>query len=228
MAKTKDEEPTRTRSRSALCAAVLASLALPGLCGTELESRPAFVFLDPDTTSFWRTATNNVLTLPTRLPAGATKATVRARGLGYSREWTDIVSSVFTIELPRPDSLQTENVYDLELAFDNGVSCTAKVALVQGQLPDAEGATRCLAPAGGRVWNRVKGRAVIPVPYGAGDVTVTVDGQSRTEETGLFGAKGWYAIDVGSGESVSLSFVADGHPFSAFLHGPSGAMLLVR
>ena len=41
-----------------------------------LTSDPAFVFLAPETSYFWRTATNSVMSLPVEFPEGATSATL--------------------------------------------------------------------------------------------------------------------------------------------------------
>ena len=40
----------------------------------KLSSEPTFVFLRPETSSFWNTATNSTMTLPIDYPSGATKA----------------------------------------------------------------------------------------------------------------------------------------------------------
>jgi len=211
------------RKMATLVGAAMVSVAVPA---TELTSEPTFVFLRPETSSFWNTATNNTMTVPIDFPEGATEATLSVGGLGYAREYANISETEFTFDLPAPTSPETENVYDLTLAFDNGVTRTAKLGLVKGLSPDAEGMTRCLAPQTARVWQKVKGRAVLPIPYGT--TSFTVNGIET--DTGLGGAQGWYAINgLGYGQDVSLGLVANGVQYAASLiGGPGGLMLIVK
>ena len=198
---------------------------------TELTSEPTLVFTRPETSSFWNTATNNVMMVPVDFPSSATKATLTVSGIGYQAVYADIPREAdsYTFALPVADSPQTENVYDLSLSFDDGTVRTAKLGLIEGLSPNAEGTTRCLAPANGRVWESVKGgRAVLPVPYGAEQISVTVNGDMRTEPTGLNGAQGWFALGVRPGDDVSLSMIAGGLSYSASLRGALGFMLIVQ
>ena len=216
------------RKMAGVVGAAVVSLAVSA---TELTSGPTLVFTRPETSSFWNTATNNVMTVPIDFPAGATRATLTVKGVGYSAVYADMPRGTdsYTFALPAADSPQTENVYDLSLSFDDGTVRTAKLGLIEGLSPNAEGTTRCLAPANGRVWESVKGgRAVLPVPYGAEQISLTVNGETRTEPTGLNGAQGWFALGVRPGDDVSLSMIADGLSYSAALHGALGFMLIVR
>ena len=216
------------RKMAGVVGAAVVSLAVSA---TELTSEPTLVFTRPETSSFWNTATNNVMTVPVDFPAGATKATLTVSGLGYSAVYADILRGTdsYTFTLPVADSPQTENVYDLALSFDDGTVRRAKLGLIEGLSPNAEGTTRCLAPANGRVWESVKGgRAVLPVPYGAEQISVTVNGETRTEPTGLNGAQGWFALGISGGDEVSLSMIAGGLSYSASLHGALGFMLIVQ
>ena len=216
------------RKMAGVVGAAVVSLAVSA---TELTSGPTLVFTRPETSSFWNTATNNVMTVPIDFPAGATRATLTVSGVGYSSTYGNIEKGTdsFTFELPRANSPQTENVYDLLLTFNDGTERRAKLGLIEGLSPDAEGTTRCLAPADGRVWGRVKGgRAVLPIPYGTTSFSVTVNGEPRAADTGLNGAQGWYALGVKPGDNVSLSMIANGLSYSASLHGALGFMLIVR
>ena len=216
------------RKMAGVVGAAVVSLAVSA---TELTSGPTLVFTRPETSSFWNTATNNVMTVPIDFPADATRATLTVSGVGYSATYGNIERGTdsFTFELPRANSPQTENVYDLSLSFDDGTVRTAKLGLIEGLSPNAEGTTRCLAPANGRVWDNVRGgRAVLPVPYGADEISVTVNGETRTEPTGLNGAQGWFALGVKPGDDVSLSMIAGGLSYSASLHGALGFMLIVQ
>lgn len=190
----------------------------------ESTSEPTFVFLRPETSSFWNTATNSTMTVPIDFPPGASRAQLTVTGLGYSCMYADVTDRSFTFELPAPHSPETENVYDLTLAFDNGVTRSARLGLVQGLSPDPEGTTRCLAPQTASVWRKAKGRSVIPIPYGT--VSLTVDGVET--DTGLDGAQGWYAIGrFRAGDDVSLSLFANGIRYAASLIGGSDGLMLI-
>ena len=217
------------RKMATLVGAAMVSVAVPA---ETIESEPTFVFLRPETSSFWNTATNNTMTVPIDYPAGAKKATLQVSGLGYSCSYVNITGAEYTFDLPAATSPETENVYDLTLSFYNesgdpvAEPRTAKLGLVQGLSPDAEGTTRCLAPAGSKVWNKVKGQAVLPIPYGM--TSFKINGQET--DTGLDGAQGWYALGkIDPNESISLSMTADGKEYMAsLLGGGAGLMLIFR
>lgn len=217
------------RKMATLVGAAMVSVAVPA---ETIESEPTFVFLRPETSSFWNTATNNTMTVPIDYPAGATKATLQVGGLGYSCFYSNITGPEYTFDLPAATSPETENVYDLTLSFYNesgdpvAEPRTAKLGLVQGLSPDAEGTTRCLAPAGSKVWNKVKGQAVLPIPYGM--TSFRVNGEDVDPE--LKGAQGWYALGkIDPNESISLSMTADGKDYTAsLLGGGAGLMMILK
>lgn len=212
------------RKLSGIVGAALVSVSVSA---AKLSSEPTLVFLRPETSSFWNTATNNIMTVPVDFPSGATVATLTVSGLNYKKVYDGIVNGEFRLELPEAESPQTENVYDLELTFDDGTRRTAKLGLIQGRLPGAAGSTRCLAPANGRVWERVNGRAVLPIPCGTTSFSVTVNGKTVSSDTGLGGAQGWYALGVRNGDVVTLSMLADGLSSSASLYGALGGIMLI-
>ena len=222
------ENMIMTRKVASLVGASLLAVATPG---EEITSEPTFVFLRPETSSFWNTATNSTMTLPIDYPRGATKATLTVSGVGYAaKTYPDITESSFELELPVPDSPQNENVYDLTLTFDDGTVRTAKLGLIQGLSPDSEGSTRCLAPAEGDVWNTIKKRAVLPIPYGTETFTMSVNGGTVTDvDTGLNGAQGWYAFRPATGDSISLSLMVGGINYAATLLGKGdGYFVIIR
>lgn len=211
------------RKMATLVGAAMVSVAVPA---EELTSEPTFVFLRPETSSFWNTATNNTMTVPVDYPSGATAATLAVSGLGYAQTYADITGDEFTFALPTPTSPETENVYDLTLSFNDaaGTTRTAKLGLVQGLSPDAEGTTRCLAPATAKVWRKATGRAVLPIPYGT--TSFTVNGVET--DTGLNGAQGWFAIGgINPNENVSLSLMAGGVEYAASLLGGGAGLMLI-
>ena len=211
------------RKMATLVGAAMVSVAVPA---ETIESEPTFVFLRPETSSFWNTATNNTMTVPIDYPAGATSAELTVRGVDYQWVYKDITTSEYTFDLPSATSPETENVYDLTLTFNDGTERTAKLGLVQGFSPDSEGTTRCLAPSGSRVWNKVKGQAVLPIPYGM--KTITINGVDT--DTGLDGAQGWYALGrIDPNETVTLSGVAGGVEYAAsLLGGGAGLMMILK
>ena len=222
------ENMIMTRKVASLVGASLLAVASPG---TEIESEETFVFLRPETSSFWNTATNSTMSLPIDYPNGATKAKLEVKGIGYDKVYDGITSDSYELELPVPDSPQTENVYDLTLTFDDGTVRTAKLGLIQGLSPDSEGATRCLAPAEGSVWNKVKYRAVLPIPYGTTSLSMqTNSGEWKELDTGLNGAQGWYALSpIGRGDNLSLSCIVDGVSYVAsLLGGGDGFFVIVK
>lgn len=195
----------------------------------KLMSESTFIFLKPETSSFWNTATNNVMSLPIDYPAGASSATLTVEGDGYSQTYADLRDTSFELQLPRPDLPELENVYNLTLTFDNGVVRRAKLGLIQGLAPQSAGSTRCLAPANGTVWNKVRRRAVLPIPYGTTAFSVTVNGQQRINETELDGAQGWYALGgINRGDNVSLSFTTNSVNCLANLLGKGNGYFVVN
>ena len=185
-----------------------------------LMSQSAFVYLQPDATSFWRTATNSVLALDIDYPDGAASASLSVSGAGYSASYDNITTNVFELHLPEASSPQTENVYDLTLTFDDGTVQMAKLGLIQGLAENGTGSTRCIAPFDGREWNKMRPRAVMPIPYGTTSFTVSVNGVQVAADTGLDGAQGWYVLDgIKRKDSVALSLVAGGDESNASLFG---------
>lgn len=192
-------------------------------------SDPALVYLRPETSSFWHTATNSTMTLPVEFPVGASSATLTVTGaFNYSQTINDITSSSVTVALPEAvmpeNDPATEDVYDFTLTFNDGTVRTAKLGLIAG-LGDGEGQTRCLAPASGSAWEKVKGQVAIPIPYGM--TSFEIDGV--VTDTGLNGAQGWYAIKLKGDVSATLSGLVDEDTWTAVLKGvATGFFLIVR
>ncbi len=210
------------RKTAGIVGAALTTLAVGA---AEMTSEPTFVFLRPETSSFWHTATNNTMTVPIDLPANATSARLYVSGVAYNMIYDGLSGGEFTFTLPPADSDETENVYDLALEFDDAAKTvrTAKLGLVRGLSPDAEGVTRCLAPASGRIWAKKPERAVLPIPYGT--TSFKVNGVETP--TGLDGAQGWFALPIKSGET-SLSLVANEVEYAASVFGNSALMIIFR
>ena len=190
-------------------------------------SDPALVYLRPETSSFWHTATNSTMTLPVEFPVGASSATLTVTGaFNYSQTINDITSSSVTVALPEAvmpeNDPATEDVYDFTLTFNDGTVRTAKLGLIAG-LGDGEGQTRCLAPASGSAWEKVKGQVAIPIPYGM--TSFEINGTST--DTGLDGAQGWYALKLKSNVSASLSGLVGEDSWTALLKGAATGFFLI-
>ena len=190
-------------------------------------SDPALVYLRPETSSFWHTATNSTMTLPVEFPVGASSATLTVTGaFNYSQTINDITSSSVTVALPEAvmpeNDPATEDVYDFTLTFNDGTVRTAKLGLIAG-LGDGEGQTRCLAPASGSAWEKVKGQVAIPIPYGM--TSFEINGTST--DTGLDGAQGWYALKLKSNVSAALSGLVGEDSWIAVLNGAATGFFLI-
>ena len=120
----------------------LAVMILPTLAvfaASEMTSERMFVYVRPELSSFWRTATNNVVELPVDMPNTAKSATLRVEGVGYERTYSDLTGGVCRLELPEATSFDKKNVYKLTLKFDDGTECTAVVGVIEGMRTAAEG-----------------------------------------------------------------------------------------
>ena len=223
---TGDTNMIMAKKVAALAGAAVLTVSAPA---AKLSSEPTFIFLKPETSSFWNTATNSSMTLPIDYPNGASVATLSVKGVDYDRTYLNITEDSFDLELPAPDSPKTENVYDLTLTFNDGTVRTAKLGLIQGLDSGAKGSARCLAPADGRVWNTAKYRAVLPIPYGMESFSVRLnDGSWENIDPGLNGAQGWYALSpIRRGDSISLSYIADGMSHVASLLGGGDGFFVI-
>ena len=196
----------------------------------EKTSESVFLFTDPDTSSFWRTAPGRTVTVPVEFPDGVTTATLTVKGSGYSHEYVitrdaDTPLKDFAFELPAATSPETEDVYTLTLTVGT-TEQTAKIALIEGLSPETDGTTRCLAPMTEKRWQKTKGRAVLPIPYGTTSFRVN----DVERPTGLDGAQGLYALDgltYGNDATLKLT-VGDVEYDATLLGGPGGLLLLFR
>ena len=196
---------------------------------SEISVRSDEIFIDfePEKSSFWHTATNNVMILPISFPEGATSAELSISGIGYRKVYRNITSDSVEVILPKATSPSTENVYEFNLEFDNGVTSSVRLGLIQGYGADGCGSTRCIAAKSSRKWPQVEGKAVLPIPYGMR--SFTLDGVEV--ETGLGGAQGWYALGpVDTEESVTAELTTEkGDIWTAFLFGKfPGFYMFVR
>ena len=199
-----------------LAAGILLPVMVFGAGG--FRSDATFVFLQPDTSSFWRTATNSTMTIPIYYPRGATKANLKVEGMEYSKAYSGITSDSVDIELPAPTNERTENVYTLTLSFEDGTVQTAKLGTVRGYAKSVAGVARCVIPEESASWKKFKYRAVLPVPYGMKNLTLCLNG-AQPQHLETDGAQGWYGLE-GIKRNDSLDFAYE-------LNGMSHALSLV-
>ena len=193
------------------------------------KSEAAFVFLQPETSSFWHTATNSTMSLPVYYPKGATKATLLVEGIEYSKTYPDITVDSIEIELPPPTNERTENVYTLTLSFDDGSVQTAKLGAVRGYAKDCAGVARCMIPEEASAWRKFKYRAVLPVPYGMKELSLSLNGgEFQLLETGLDGAQGWYGLEgIKRNDSLDFAYELNGMRYAFSLVGGGDGFFVI-
>ena len=185
------------------------------------ESPSAFVFVNPDTSSFWRTARSRSVTVPVDFPEGATTATLSVAGVGYSASYEIAAPGPYTFQLPEAATLGEENTYSLALSFDRGEGKTARLSVITGLEVGAAGSTRCVSQSS-RSWPKVSGdRFTVPVPYGATSLEVN----GTPVDTGLDGAQGFLTL---SRLPASMSLAVSGTTYHADIVRMPGFLLLFR
>ena len=187
------------------------------------SASPAFVFLQPEKTALWRTATGNSFSIAIPYPPGVEKtATLSVSGYRYSATYSIVGDSSFVLTLPRPEENRPdkENVYSLVLTFADGSVKTASLGGIAGFDGSSQGTTRCLLSREDPGWATVKRSAVLPIPYGT--ETITVNGIET--DTGLDGAAGWFLLAPLSG-GTSYNLALDGA--SAMLNAYADGTVLV-
>jgi len=197
-----------------------------GICGTALScvafadgdtSAPTLVFLQPEQSSFWHTATGQTMTLPIVFPEGASSAELAVRGTNYDKLYADITTDAFELTLPVAADPSAEDVYELTLTFDNGDTRTARLGMIAGLADSAEGATRCLTDTASRKWTRAFPHSMVFVPYGTTAFSVNAQ-PVEVGDKGFTGAQGWYAIqDLRTGDAADCSMTVDGETYDASL-----------
>ena len=172
------------------------------------ESAASFVFVNPDTSSFWRTARSRSVTVPVDFPEEATTATLSVAGVGYSASYEIAAPGPYTFQLPEAATPAEENTYSLVLSFDRGESKTARLSLIAGQENGGAGYTRCVSQSN-RSWGKSKSQQMtLPVPFGTTSLVVNGD----SVDTGLDGAQGFFTL---SGLPASMNLTVSGTTYHA-------------
>lgn len=204
---------------------VIAAGALAMVAYSGDVSAPVSVYVNPSSCYQWQTATNATMRLPVPYPNGAHSASLSINGSVVA---SDISDAFTTVTLPAPRGGASEDVYDLALAFDNGETATAKLALIDGYSGTATGSTRVLAPVGTRAWGKVNGVAVVPVPEGTTSFSVALDGgEASAVDTGLNGSAGWYAIRLRGVSTAALEVETPDGDLDADIYGSAPGFILI-
>ena len=175
-----------------------AAIALPSMAGEWSDG--TVVFLRPDETPLWRTATNSTMRLEWLSPRGAsaTSLVVEAKVGGWRDEIDLAGGESVDVVLSAPTAPEVENVYDFTLTFDNKETKTASLGVVRGAgAGDGFLGTSCAISD--RAMKRIGRRAVLPVPFGATRLVLN----DENVDTGLGGAYGWYAWGPLSADAVA-------------------------
>ena len=208
--------------------AALALLACIGMSAAGGEwSEGTFVFLRPDETPLWRTATNSTMRLEWLSPRGAsaTKLVVAAKVGGWRGEINLAGGESADVVLPLPTKPEEENVYDFTLTFDNKETRTATLGVVRGAGTGSDFlGTPCAVSE--RAMRRIGSRAVLPVPFGTTRLVLN----GAEVDTGLDGAYGWYAWGPLTTDTIAggarLEVGEDEHEASFYM--PGGFVLLYK
>lgn len=182
------------KGRNLLRALLLATAFAMCVTGNAATSDPTLVFVRPAESSFWRTATNASFTVNIDYPEGATAAELTVKGMHFAVTVPNVTARQCDLTLPKATSPETEDVFDLILEFDNGVTNVASVGVIQGS-GVAEPVTTRVLSSGTLKWGRSKGSDVLPIP--SPTATLSIDGEPVETGVGI-GWHGWQTKDFGT------------------------------
>ena len=165
-----------------LCAVVLAA-AYSHAAGD--VSAATGVFVDPDASILWRTASSGSIAIPIEYPPMASSVDISVKGVKYSASFPGVTATTHVMSLPAPANDSGENVYEVVLGFNDGTTNKCAFALVRSQSSNASCPARLTSSA---KWQRISAKKVMMVPAGH---SLSVDGE--TVAAGMAGAWGWYA-----------------------------------
>lgn len=224
----KGQAPSSTSStvgfRVCMPAAITAQEVVPLDDATSGESASVFVYVKPQESFLWSTAPAGEFAVTWAFPKDVSSATLAVTGMvGYSETYANLTGTSQELTLPAA-SKYDENVYELTLTFADGSQKTARLARVYGDAVGDTAVARYVPPTNKR-WNYALDKNVLPIPFGAG--TLTVDG--TPVETGLAGAAGWYGLGLSAAEGAkSVSLTVDDVTYENELVLPNGLMLLIH
>ena len=198
----------------------LAALLVTVLCAMVAAADSTdSAFLLPSSNVMWRTAPAATFEVPVFMPPGASSATLVVSGRKYRSEYTGLADGMFSLSLPAVDSDNTENVYDLTLAFNDDAATTrnARIAVVCGASSGGSVEAYVRTP-GTYKWQTAAAKALLPIPAGVDALSVN----GVTMDMGLYGNAGWYLLPVQARTDYNLLLTGDGNPLAqATLRGVS-------
>ena len=205
--------------------AVVFAMAIQAGWSTVSENS-ILVFAAPQRSRLWNTVPGGDVTLPVVFPSGATSAQLSVRAPGYSQDYPDITTNAVKISLPTATGPESEAVYELTLAFDDGSEQHARLAVIDGYDLSSTGSTACRSPKDSVRWGRIKSHsAVIPIP--AGPRILTVDG-IPAEQINADDSATWFQV-AGIGEATcALVLTTEEGEFSETLSLAPGFLLFIR
>ena len=185
------------------------------------ESAAVEVFTRPDDTYTWRTAPVGDFTVSWFFPRGASSATLRVEGIGYSQTYANLSTTSQALALPAA-TRESENVYSLTLTFDNGVVQTATLGRIRGAVL-GNAATVHYAPLDSSAWHRAWRANVLAVLPGA--TSLSVDGGEAISVVGA-GYQAWTCL--GRQEHTLVLSAEEDVSYTATLRLGKGTLFIFR
>ena len=183
------------------------------------------VYRDPSDYALWHTATNSTFELFLDYSPFATEATVEVHGVKFERAYSNVTAQSFVVSVPRPIAANKEDVYRIDVTYNDGTSHSARVGVVRGHGVGNE--PECGIPvvvADEKCSNTfVTPRVVVPVPPSA-EGTFFVNGD--VVDTGLNGCRGWFAL--GPAKAASSYTVQTGDSSASLEAVGLGFLLYVK
>ena len=186
---------------------------------------PAFsaavpVFLQPNNTFFYSSATNSTFDISWVFPNGATKANLTVSGIGAESpyEYSDLTVTNMTLELPEVLSARQEDVYNIVLTFDDGTVKSCQIAVVRGAQEGSEAVIDYVSSRS-PAWHWLPRKAIFPCLPDA--KYLVIDGVTNK----LNGAQ-WYSyLYPGSAETSSVSLSVGELEYSNDLRRRNGMVI---
>ena len=183
------------------------------------ESNSIDLFVNPEKSFLWRTSVTSTPVLSWDAPETAVSAALTLDSLKGAKSYDVSGVSELKLQLETPDSAAAENLYNLTLTFNCGESNVVRrgqIGVVRGIGDSGDtGATVDIRPDDAKWSMHNSRRAVLPVPAGAG--ALTVDGVA-CDTAALGGAAGWYGWKIAEPKP-------DREPYQISLEAPDGGWL---
>lgn len=183
------------------------------------------VYRDPSDYALWHTATNSMFELFLDYSPFATEAHVEVHGVKFEKAYSNVTAQSVVVSVPRPIAVNKEDVYRIDVTYNDGTSQSARVGVVRGHGVGNE--PECgipVAVASEKVSHTfATPRVVVPVPPSTEGVLL-VNGDPV--DTGLNGCRGWFAL--GPAKADSSHAVQFGDSSAGLKAVGSGFLLFVK